>query len=95
MVFCLGGTDASTQWYAVQSKQLVIFTKHLITIHCNAGVRYNVFTIPGEVILSIIIMMVVRGTLGLDWFVTLYESTFRRAVAALDGKGVEISEDHV
>ena len=50
--YCLGGTSNVTQWYAVQASQLLLFTKHLSAFHRNAGIRYNVLTGPGEVILS-------------------------------------------
>ena len=70
-----------TQWYAVQASQLVLFTKHLSAFHRNAGLRYNVLTGPGEVILVVVVTLAMRGVFGLDWLIRLYEVTLHRYVA--------------
>ena len=92
--YCLGGTSNVTQWYAVQASQLVLFTKHLSAFHRNAGLRYNIFTGPGEVILTVVTTLAIRGVVGLDWLVRLYEVTLHRMVTHLDDKhDIEIHED--
>jgi len=91
-VYLFGGTSAQTQWYAVQASQLLLFTKHLSAFHRNDGLRYNVLTGPGEVLLGIMIMLSIRGTLGLDWFIVVYEKSFHRMVNVLDTKGIEVPE---
>ena len=92
--YCLGGTNNITQWYAVQASQLLLFTKHLSAFHRHAGLRYNVLTGPGEVILTTVCVLVLRAVTGLDWFVRLYEVTLHRFVAHLDDKhDIEIHED--
>mmetsp|Transcript_52207 Transcript_52207/g.62862 ORF Transcript_52207/g.62862 Transcript_52207/m.62862 type:complete len:553 (+) Transcript_52207:200-1858(+) len=83
-VYLLGGTDTSTQWYAVQGSQLVLFTKHLSAFHRNDGIRYRLFTGPGEVIMSIIIILVVRAVFGLDWLVNVYEVTLHKILHCLE-----------
>uniref|UniRef100_A0A7S3Q196 ethanolamine-phosphate cytidylyltransferase n=1 Tax=Chaetoceros debilis TaxID=122233 RepID=A0A7S3Q196_9STRA len=93
--YCLGG-DALLSWYAVQSAQLVLFTKHLSAFHRKAGLRYNVLTGPGEVIISVIILLAVRGTLGLDWFMNLYKLSVHQLIKGLDlHAGVSIDSDHL
>mmetsp|Transcript_4231 Transcript_4231/g.8091 ORF Transcript_4231/g.8091 Transcript_4231/m.8091 type:complete len:545 (-) Transcript_4231:152-1786(-) len=93
--YCLGG-DEMVSWYAVQFAQLVLFTKHLSAFHRNAGLRYNVLTGPGEVIISVIVVLAVRATLGLDWFLSIYEHSVHRIVKNLDvHAGVSIDKDHL
>ncbi|KAL9181330.1 hypothetical protein ACHAXT_010135 [Thalassiosira profunda] len=84
--YCLGGTSNVTQWYAVQASQLVLFTKHLSAFHRNAGIRYNVLTGPGEVILTVVMTLALRAVTGLDWLVRIYEVTLHRFVSHLDDK---------
>jgi len=92
--YCLGGTSNVTQWYAVQASQLVLFTKHLSAFHRHAGLRYNVLTGPGEVILSVVMALALRAVVGLDWLVKLYEVTLHRFVSHLDDKhDIEIMDD--
>ena len=93
--YLFGGTSAQTQWYAVQASQLLLFTKHLSAFHRNDGLRYNVLTGPGEVLLGIMIMLSIRGTLGLDWFIVVYEKSFHKMVNVLDTKGIEVPEARV
>ena len=73
-VYCLGGTTIETQWYAVQIAQLVLFLKHLSAFHRNAGLRYNVLTGPGEVILVSVSLLAVRAIFGLEWLLEIYET---------------------
>ncbi len=83
-------------WYAVQASQLVLFTKHLSAFHRNAGIRYNVLTGPGEVIMAVVILLAVRATLGLDWFLSIYQMSVHRLVKNLDiHAGVSIDENHL
>ncbi len=71
--YCLGGqNNLIFQWYAVQSSQLVLFIKHLSAYQRNAGLRYNVLTGPGEVIAVVFLLLILRGTLGLDLFLNFY-----------------------
>jgi len=94
-VYCLGG-GPTAQWYAVQGSQLVLFIKHLSAFHRNAGLRYNVLTGPGEVILIIVVLLGIRATFGLDWFIALYQATVHQLVKTLDRqKIVTIREDHL
>ncbi|KAL3790315.1 hypothetical protein HJC23_002941 [Cyclotella cryptica] len=92
--YCLGGTSNVTQWYAVQASQLVLFTKHLSAFHRNAGIRYNVLTGPGEVILTVVMVLALRAVVGLDWLLRVYEVTLHRFVTHLDDKhDIELHED--
>lgn len=92
--YCLGGASNVTQWYAVQASQLLLFTKHLSAFHRNAGIRYNVLTGPGEVILTVVWTLALRAVTGLDWLVQLYEVTLHRFVSHLDYKhDIEIKDD--
>lgn len=75
--YCLGGESVETQWHAVQASQLILFYKHLSAFHRNAGLRYNVLTGPGDVIMLCVALLSVRGTVGLEWIMTVYESTIR------------------
>ena len=75
--YCLGGTSVETQWNAVQASQLILFYKHLSAFHRNAGLRYNVLTGPGDVIMVCVCLLSIRGTFGLDWVLTVYENTVR------------------
>lgn len=81
--YCLS-CDEVLAWYAVQSSQLILFLKHLSAFHRNAGLRYNVLTGPGEVIVATILILMTRATLGLDWFWNLYQGTIHRFVHSLD-----------
>ena len=72
-VYCLGITKIESQWYTVQVAQLVLFIKHLSAFHRNAGLRYNVLTGPGEVLVTAVTLLAVRATLGLDWILQIYE----------------------
>lgn len=93
--YCLGGTDVATQWYAVQTAQLVLFTKHLSAFHRNAGLRYNVLTGPGEVIAAVVALLSMRATFGLDWFVAIYDKTLHRIVGGLARHEIEIPDEHM
>jgi cytidyltransferase-like protein len=84
--YCLGGTSNVTQWYAVQTSQLVLFTKHLSAFHRHAGIRYNVLTGPGEVIVLVVIVLALRAVTGLDWLIRLYELSLHRLFSHLDDK---------
>eukprot|EP00978_Attheya_sp_CCMP212_P013557 scaffold34019_cov60-Attheya_sp.AAC.3 len=54
------------------------------------------FTGPGEVIMSIIIILAVPATLGLDWFIHLYDVTFHHQFVGLAEKhDVNIRDDHL
>eukprot|EP00551_Chaetoceros_affinis_P007899 CAMPEP_0203675100 /NCGR_PEP_ID=MMETSP0090-20130426/18800_1 /ASSEMBLY_ACC=CAM_ASM_001088 /TAXON_ID=426623 /ORGANISM="Chaetoceros affinis, Strain CCMP159" /LENGTH=552 /DNA_ID=CAMNT_0050541175 /DNA_START=574 /DNA_END=2232 /DNA_ORIENTATION=- len=96
--YCLGGLDNLVfQWYAVQTSQLVLFVKHLSAFQRNAGLRYNVLTGPGEVILAVIILLAVRATLGLDIFLSVYQNTVHRIVSKLEKAkfDVDFEPDHM
>eukprot|EP00956_Cyclotella_meneghiniana_P029552 scaffold71988_cov47-Cyclotella_meneghiniana.AAC.3 len=84
--YCLGGTSNVTQWYAVQASQLVLFIKHLSAFHRNAGLRYNVLTGPGEVILTVVSVLALRAVVGLDWLLRVYDATLHRFMTHLDDK---------
>ena len=93
--FCLGG-NIVFQWYAVQTSQLVLFVKHLSAFHRNAGLRYNVLTGPGEVILAVIVLLGFRATLGLDAFLKLYHHSIRHIVSSLSVQyDVKLDSDHM
>jgi len=79
--WCLGVTEWSTQWYAVQCSQLILFIKHLSAFNRAAGLRYNFLTGPGEVISAVILVLALRATLGLDWLLHLYDGTVRQLYA--------------
>jgi len=76
--YCLGGTSPKLQWYAVQGSQLVLFVKHLSAFDRHAGLRYNVLTGPGEVLMTAVTLLVVRATFGLDWMLSVYERSLHR-----------------
>ncbi len=93
--YCLGGTHVTTQWYAVQASQLVLFTKHLSAFHRNDGLRYNVLTGPGEVIMVIIIVLAIRATFGLDWFLHVYEVSLHQVLQWFDLHDIDLPPPHV
>eukprot|EP00934_Nitzschia_sp_Nitz4_P003390 Nitzschia sp. Nitz4//scaffold115_size69933//43370//44929//NITZ4_006007-RA/size69933-processed-gene-0.70-mRNA-1//-1//CDS//3329533514//3380//frame0 len=66
--YSLGGTDVETQWYVVQIAQLVLYWKHLSAFSRNAGLRYSVFTGPGEVLTVAVWALAIRATVGLEPF---------------------------
>lgn len=92
-IYLLGGTETSTQWYAVQASQLVLFTKHLSAFHRNDGLRYNVLTGPGEVIMAIVTLLAVRATFGLDWFIAIYEVSLHKIVTLFESKNINIKDE--
>jgi len=93
--YLLGGTEISTQWYAVQASQLVLFTKHLSAFHRNDGLRYNVLTGPGEVVMSIVMLLAVRATLGLDWFITIYELSLHKLFTIFEEKNINLKDEMI
>ena len=81
--YCLLGgtvneTTLETQWYAVQSTQLVLFVKHLSAFDRQAGLRYSVLSGPGEVIFTAVSLLAIRATVGFDWLWTLTDSAITR-----------------
>ncbi|KAG7372556.1 cytidyltransferase like protein [Nitzschia inconspicua] len=75
--YCLGGSQDESmeaQWYAVQIAQLVLYVKHLSAFHRQAGLRFSLFSGPGEVIGTAVTLLAIRATLGLEWMVTVYET---------------------
>jgi cytidyltransferase-like protein len=62
--YCLGGTSVETQWYAVQVAQLVLFLKHLSAFKRQDGLRYHLGAGPGEVLVSCMVLLAVRATVG-------------------------------
>ena len=76
--YCLGGTSPKWQWYAVQASQLVLFIKHLSAFDRHAGLRYNVLTGPGEVLMTAVTLLVVRALFGLDWMLSVYEGSIHK-----------------
>jgi len=92
-VFLLGGIDSNTQWYAVQATQLILFTKHLSAFHRNDGLRYNVITGPGDVVMIILTLLITRAVFGLDWFIQVYKLTFHKIIHWFDKHDIEIPDD--
>jgi len=92
-VYLLGGTDPVNQWYAVQASQLLLFLKHLSAFHRNDGLRYNVLTGPGEVIMSILVLLITRAVFGLDWMVGMYELSFHKIIHWFDKHDIEIPDE--
>jgi len=84
-----------TQWYAVQASQLVLFTKHLSAFHRNDGLRYNVLTGPGEVLMAIITLLAIRATFGLDWFINIYEVSLHKVLHWFDVHNIELPAKHM
>uniref|UniRef100_A0A7S2KLT8 ethanolamine-phosphate cytidylyltransferase n=1 Tax=Leptocylindrus danicus TaxID=163516 RepID=A0A7S2KLT8_9STRA len=82
--YCLGMLEVDGQWYAVQSAQLLLFTKHLSAFHRTAGLRYNVLSGPGEVLTLITVLLVVRATLGLDFLLDLYDASIHKLVKSIE-----------
>ncbi len=91
--YCLGVTEWHTQWYSVQTGQLILFTKHLSAFHRHAGLRYNILTGPGEVLTFVMVMLTTRATLGLEWFTSLYAITLHRFVSHFDVSVPSIADD--
>jgi cytidyltransferase-like protein len=53
-----------------------------------------VLTGPGEVILTVVVVLALRAAVGLDWLVRLYEMTLHRFMTHLDEKhDIEVHED--
>lgn len=78
--YCLLGATVNentleTQWYAVQSSQLVLYVKHLSAFDRQAGLRFSVLSGPGEVIFTAVTLLAISATIGFDWLWTLLEST--------------------
>ena len=92
-VYLLGGTDPVNQWYAVQASQLLLFLKHLSAFHRNDGLRYNVLTGPGEVIMSILVLLITRAVFGLDWMVGMYELTFHKIIHWFDKHDIVVPDE--
>lgn len=83
---CLGGQDSlETQWYAVQAGQLALFLKHLSAFRRHAGLRYHFGAGPGEVLMTCIVLLAVRATVGLEFLrLTLVNQLLRRVLYYID-----------
>mmetsp|Transcript_24119 Transcript_24119/g.47919 ORF Transcript_24119/g.47919 Transcript_24119/m.47919 type:complete len:537 (+) Transcript_24119:136-1746(+) len=90
-VYSLGGIRVSTQWYAVQAFQLVLFTKHLSAFHRNDGLRHGPLSGPGDVISFILIILAVRASFGLEWIIAVYGETLHKLVETLEARDVDLS----
>jgi len=67
--------DYDTQWYCVQTVQLVLLVKHYSAFRREAGIRYFLLG-PGELISCAAGLLVIRGTFGLVWLKSLYDFTW-------------------
>lgn len=76
-----------TQWYAVQSAQLVLFVKHLSAFDRQAGLRYSVLSGPGEVIFATVSLLAIRATVGFDWLWTLTETLLETILTQVNDHG--------
>jgi hypothetical protein len=72
---------------------LVLFTKHLSAFHRNDGLRYALLAGPGEVITFCTVLLICRGTLGIEWFISLYFHTIRKFFAILAPYNITMSDD--
>mmetsp|Transcript_17156 Transcript_17156/g.39624 ORF Transcript_17156/g.39624 Transcript_17156/m.39624 type:complete len:577 (+) Transcript_17156:230-1960(+) len=75
------------QWYAVQTTQLVLFVKHLSAFDRQAGLRYRIFSGPGEVIFTAVSLLAFRATIGFDWLWSFARKTIERALTKIDEHG--------
>eukprot|EP00929_Paragymnodinium_shiwhaense_P114671 TRINITY_DN83141_c0_g1_i1.p1 TRINITY_DN83141_c0_g1~~TRINITY_DN83141_c0_g1_i1.p1 ORF type:complete len:514 (+),score=115.61 TRINITY_DN83141_c0_g1_i1:123-1664(+) len=64
--------DSDTQWYCVQSVQLVLLLKHYSAFVREAGLRYFLVG-PGELLSWASGALVVRMLFGLQWLQALYD----------------------
>ena len=80
-------TMTEIQWYAVQTAQLVLFVKHLSAFDRQAGLRYNVFSGPGEVIFTAVSLLAIRATVGFDWLWSFAQTTLETVLTKIDDHG--------
>lgn len=80
-------TILETQWYAVQSAQLVLFVKHLSAFNRQAPLRFSVLSGPGEVIFMAVSLLAIRATIGFDWLWTLTETAVETILTKVDDHG--------
>eukprot|EP00929_Paragymnodinium_shiwhaense_P012687 TRINITY_DN1201_c0_g2_i1.p1 TRINITY_DN1201_c0_g2~~TRINITY_DN1201_c0_g2_i1.p1 ORF type:complete len:509 (-),score=121.14 TRINITY_DN1201_c0_g2_i1:112-1638(-) len=67
--------DMDTQWYCVQSVQLVLLMKHYSAFVREAGLRYFLIG-PSELLSWAWGLLAVRGIFGLGWLRALYDLTW-------------------
>jgi len=67
--------DLDTQWYCVQTVQLVLMLKHYSAFMREAGLRYFLIG-PGELITTLIGVLCVQGLLGLSLVGVVYDFTW-------------------
>lgn len=75
------------QWYAVQTAQLVLFLKHLSAFDRQAGLRYRIFSGPGEVIFTAVALLAFRATIGFDWLWSFARKTIETTLTKIDEHG--------
>lgn len=73
-VFCmlLNVESLELRWYIVQVGQLVLMRKHIEAFVRGGGVQHRMLTGPGEAMCLYLIVIGVRGTLGLEWLGQIY-----------------------
>ena len=73
-VFCmlLKVESLELRWYIVQVGQLVLMRKHINAFVRGGGVQHRMLTGPGEAMCLYLIVIGVRGTLGLEWLGQIY-----------------------
>jgi len=78
-----GATSVATHWYVVQTAQLVMFWKHVSAFLREEGLRYRLLNGPGEAITALLVLLLVKGAVGLEWAIQLYEHTWGMVVKTL------------
>lgn len=64
--WCFGVTDPRTLWYAVQASQLILLNKH-IKGAVKQVVSYWLFNGPGELLSTLVMLLIVRASFGLEF----------------------------
>ena len=59
--------SVETQWHAVMAAQLVMFSKHLSAQKREGGLEYSLFAGPGEIMTLVLIILLVRATVGVNY----------------------------
>ncbi|CAD7937981.1 unnamed protein product [Amoebophrya sp. A25] len=64
--------DLEMQWLAVHSSLMVFLYKQLSAFAREAGIRYQWFVGPGEMVVLTIYLLLLKVTFGLEWLIAQY-----------------------
>ena len=87
LVFCmlLGVESLEMRWYIVQIGQLVLMRKHISAFVRGGAVQHRMLTGPGEAMCLYLLIITIRGTLGLEWLGEIYLRAWVAAVGCCNG----------